>query len=189
MTTDEEDPGMRNLYARHPGGSTGWFIEFGSSYENPHEDGVADAVRRLEQDGALVKGQRVLDLATGSGEVWRALRSLGFPSADLVACDPYTGEAFLARTGHACRPDSFADIAAGSLAGLEFDVVICAYALHLCEGSRLPGVCMALTAVAPELIVVSPHKRPRLSESWGWRLTHDDHDPGFRIRTRRYSSN
>ena len=70
--------------------------------------------------------------------------------------------------------------------GLVFDHVICAYALHLCDVSRLPGVCLALAAASPNLHVITPHKRPVLREAWGWVLEDEHYDPGFRVRTRSY---
>ena len=149
---------------------------------------VAYATEQLVGNGALSVGDRVLDLACGSGEVWRTLRSLGFDADDLTATDPYTAAAFATLTGAACRADSFADIASGSLSsdGLSFDHIICAYALHLCEESRLPGVCLALAAVAPSLHVITPHKRPVLRDAWGWTLADEHYDTGFRVRTRTY---
>jgi SAM-dependent methyltransferase len=180
---------MRDAYARHRGGAEGWYREFGGSYRNPHEDAVAFAVDRLVRTGAVVDGQRVLDLACGSGEVWRTLRAAGFAAESLTACDPFTAVAFEQLNAAPCRADSFADIAAGSLAadGLAFDHVICAYAMHLCEPSRLAGLGRALTTVTPVLHIVTPHKRPVLREDWGWRLTGEHYDAGFRVRTRSYS--
>ena len=178
---------MRNQYSRHPGGAEGWFREFGGQYTNPHEDAVADAVQRLVRSGWMAPGHRVLDLACGSGEVYRTLQGKGFAAEDLTACDPFTQAAFERRTGFVCRTDSFADVAAGSLSEFSFDRVVCAYALHLCEPSRLPAVCLALAMCAPELCVITPHKRPEIAPAWGWQLRKEEYDQGFRIRTRRYT--
>ena len=179
---------MRDAYARHPGGADGWYREFGASYRNPHTDAVTYAVERLVRSGVVAIGHRVLDLACGSGEVWRTLHTLGFPVDDLTATDPYTAVAFETLTRAACRSDSFADIAAGSLLadGLTFDHVVCAYALHLCEPSRLAGVCLALAAVTPKLHIITPHKRPLLREGWGWDLVDEHYDAGYRVRSRMY---
>ncbi len=188
QTDDPAGDGMRDAYARHPGGADGWYREFGPSYRNPHADAVSYAVERLVLAGTVSVGERVLDLACGSGEVWRSLRSLGFPADDLIAADPFTAVAFEATTGSTCRSDSFADVAAGSLTadGMVVDHVICAYALHLCDESRLPGVCLALAAVSPNLHVVTPHKRPVLRDAWGYALVDEHYDAGFRVRTRSY---
>ena len=61
-------------------------------------------------------------------------------------------------------------MAAGALAGRAYGLVVCSFALHLAEASRLPGVCQQLSLVAPTLLVLTPHKRPVIREAWGWRL-------------------
>ncbi|GIL66229.1 hypothetical protein Vafri_19760 [Volvox africanus] len=125
----------------------------------------------------------------------------------ITACDPYTGAAYLQRTGCTAIQWSFEDIADGCLADWDpkmagscgavvppasaagiaatalvphqepayccyphFDLVICSFALHLCDPSRLHGTCTALSIAARWLAVLAPHKRPVLGPELGWQL-------------------
>jgi len=67
--------------------------------------------------GGAVRGARapgrILDLSCGSGEVTSALVSAGIDISRIDACDPFTGDAFLRRTGRAAETWSFEDIAQG----------------------------------------------------------------------------
>lgn len=182
---------IRGQYEAH--GARGYYERFGAEYANPHEAIVASVVTdaivaRLGRPEAGQPAPRVLDLACGSGEVTRALeRLLGWPPEALVACDPYTGEAFEARVGRPAQPWSFEDVAAGALAELpRFDAVVCSFALHLADPSRLPNICWALASVADWLLILTPHKRPELREQWGWRL--DEERVEDRVRLRAYRS-
>ena len=99
--------------------------------------------------------------------------------------DPFTGPAYLARTGRHAEPVDFAAIAAGALAGRSWSTIVCSFALHLVESSRLPALGRRLAELAPTLVVVTPHKRPVFREGWGWKvppveLQHD------RVRLRIY---
>ena len=156
---------IRGQYERL--GVTGFYSEHGDSYANPHETALRGALR-----AAVERWQpdlsRVLDLACGSGEATLALRDLGAPRVDGI--DPYTGAAYLARTGQAAEPLTFEDVAGGALAGRRYSLIVCSYALHLAEPSRLPGIAWALAQVAPALLILTPHKRPVIRAEWGWRL-------------------
>lgn len=173
--------GIRDEYARHPKGAPGFYLDHGAGYRNPHEDAVAAMVEHAQRAGLI--GARVLDLACGSGEVTLALA----PGSAVTACDPYTGAAFTERTGRVCQPWSFADLA-GGVCQERFDTIVCAYALHLCELSWLPSLCLALADLAPTLVVITPHKRPELRPEWGWTLESEHRDPAYRVRLRAYRS-
>lgn len=175
---------IRTAYAEHPDGAAGWYADAGASYRNPHEEGVRAAIVRvlphLRPDGG-----RILDLACGSGEVTLALRDAGVDDADIDGADPFTGAAYRARTGRDASPWSFADLPA-VLAERRWAAIVCSMALHLCEASRLPAVCIALARAAPVVVVVTPHKRPVVRPSWGLALVDEHLDPEWRLRTRRY---
>src|SRR5690606_31740148 len=97
---------------------------------------------------------QVLDLAAGSGEITLALRQATqgrAETATIQGCDPYTGEAYRTRTGSPCEPLSFEAIADGAIRGRRYSCVICSFAMHLVEGSRLPAVCWALSEVTDHL--------------------------------------
>src|SRR4051794_17408381 len=147
---------VRGGYEAH--GVAAYYRRFGAAYRNPHEPAVRRTLR------AAVAAwrpdlSRVLDLAAGSGEATLALRELG--AAEVDGIDPYTAAAYEARTGRPAAALSFEDVAVGALAARPaYSLVVCSFALHLCEPSRLPGVAAALALVSPALLVVTPHKRP-----------------------------
>jgi SAM-dependent methyltransferase len=195
---ENDDLAIRNAYATHLDGADGYYREFGHQYRNPHENGVVAMVARIpamfpEFDLAEAA---VLDLACGSGEVTLALLhpKLGVTPTRVTACDPYTAEAFARRTQthHSTKPGlvaeswSFSDIANGVLGERRFDLIVCAYALHLCEASWLPAVCMALSVASDRLVIITPHKRPEIEPWWGWSLREEYRDPAYRIRLRAY---
>ena len=108
----------------------------------------------------------VLDLAAGSGEATMALREHG--STRIDACDPYLYAQYQRRTGSPCERFSFANVAAGALAGRRYSLVVCSFALHLAEPSRLPAVCQQLGLVSPALLILTPHNRPEIRAEWAW---------------------
>ena len=157
---------IRKAYERH--GVRGYYEQHGARYRNPHEPAVARALAAAVQ-AWQPDLSRVLDLACGSGEATLALRLLGAGHIDGV--DPYTGPAYHARTGQPAEPFSFEAIAAGALAGRSYRLIVCSYALHLLQPSRLPQLAYRLSQLAPALLVLTPHKRPDLRPAWGWTLT------------------
>jgi SAM-dependent methyltransferase len=167
-----EQRGVRAFYETH-----------GADYRNPHEPQVQRcigvAVRRWRPDLS-----RVLDLAAGSGEVTLALRDLGAAHVDGI--DPFTSDPYAARTGQPAERLAFEDVAAGALAGRRYSLIVCSFALHLCEPSRLPAVAQQLGTVAPSLLILTPHKRPVIRPEWGWELTGED--VVERVRARLYRS-
>jgi len=80
----------------------------------------------------------VLDLAAGSGEVTLLLRERGVSRVDGI--DPYTAEAYRQRTNQEAEPLTFADIAAGSLAGRRYSLIVCSFALHLLRKIKAPAI-------------------------------------------------
>jgi hypothetical protein len=156
---------IRHEYEQH--GATGFYRKSGRDYRNPHEPqvrrSIASAVEKWGPDSS-----RVLDLAAGSGEATLALVEVGAKQVDGI--DPYTFEAYERRTGQVAEPFSFEDVAAGALSGRQYSLIVCSFALHLCEPSRLPTLCYQLSLVAPSLLILTPHKRPHLRPQWGWEL-------------------
>ena len=196
--TSPPDAGVRNAYAAHEDGATGYYAESGASYANPHDGGVRqcvhDAIRLWPElfrglvtgDPDDNDGERVLDLSCGAGEVTDALVKAGVPVERVDACDPYTSTAYHRRVGKTCHDWSFEDIARGDLVGRRWKTVICSFAMHLCEKDFLPPLVMMLACSCDALIVLTPHKRPELDPSWGFTLTEERRDATWRIRTRRY---
>jgi hypothetical protein len=156
---------IRTEYETH--GVRAYYEQQGAHYRNPHEAALARAlaaaVRAWQPDLS-----QVLDLACGSGEATLTLRALGAGATHGV--DPYTGRAYLERTGQPAEPLSFEAVAAGALAGRHYSLIVCSYALHLLAPSRLPQLAYALSLLAPGLLVLTPHKHPTLRPEWGWGL-------------------
>lgn len=181
--------GVRDGYAEHPDGADGWYRDNGASYRNPHEDAVGDVLALAVKWWPTVFSGQVLDLSCGSGEATLALRAAGVAAERIEGCDPYTANAYAQRVGRPMQSWSFADIAGGVLVARTYSGIVCSYALHLCEPSRLAGVCLALAAASPALIIVTPHKRPEIGPEHGWELIDDHRDISLRVRLRLYESN
>jgi hypothetical protein len=171
---------IRAAYEKH--GAREFYEQSGARYRNPHEPQIRRSLERAVQTWRPDLS-RVLDLAAGSGEVTLALRDLGAGSVE--GADPYTADAYQARTGNTAEQFSFEDIAAGVLAGRRYSLVACSFALHLCEPSRLPAVAYQLSLVANSLLILTPHKRPHLRPEWGWRLVEEQ--VVERVRCRYYA--
>lgn len=133
---------------------------------------------------------RILDFCCGSGEVTRALIGLGVDGARIDATDPFTHDAFEALcSGRSLLANwTFADVERGAAQRHRWTTVVCSYAFHLCEQSRLAGVCLQLAAVADHLVIVTPHKRPELRETWGFTLHQEVRDTALRVRLRRFDA-
>ncbi|GLC45844.1 hypothetical protein PLESTM_001791400 [Pleodorina starrii] len=184
----------------------------GSAQSAP-PSGSGAAVAAAHQ--APLPGRRQQQARAGAARGPKAAAAAAAAARDVVlpydlqiaACDPYTGAAYLERTGCPALSWSFEDIAEGCLAdwqqqqgetepepkttaattisasaatttsspscrscGPQFDLVVCSFALHLCDPSRLYGTCTALSTAARWLAVLAPHKRPHLGPELGWVL-------------------
>jgi SAM-dependent methyltransferase len=177
--SDEDTPSIHKAYEQH--GVRGFYQHYGEAYRNPHEAAIHLALHTGLSCWQLDLS-RVLDLACGSGEVTLALQALGCTSIEGI--DPYTAEAYRARTGKLAEPVTFEQISEGALEGRRYSLIVCSYALHLLPASRLPVLAYQLHRLAPALIILTPHKRPQLREAWGWRL--EEEIVVARVRARLY---
>lgn len=157
---------IRAAYETH--GVRAYYEGFGATYRNPHEAAIRTALRKAIAEWHLDLTGTVLDLACGSGEVTLLLRELG--SAHVQGIDPYTSAAYLERTGQPAERYTFEDIAAGALLGRRYGLIVCSFALHLVDESRLPLLAYQLAALSDTLLILTPHKRPHLKPEWGWQL-------------------
>ena len=180
-TRPTAEPSVRAGYEKH--GAENYYRRFGRDYRNPHEPAVRASLRVATQTWPLDL-THVLDLAAGSGEATLGLIELGAARVD--ATDPYTHEAYESRVGRPAERLGFADVAAGALAGRRYSLVVCSFALHLCETSRLPAVAYQMSLIAPHLLVLTPHKRPEIRPVWGWLPSGER--VVERVRTRWYRS-
>lgn len=176
------DDSIRARYEAH--GATAYYREHAQHYRNPHEPEVRHAIGLAVAKWKL-NLSRVLDLAAGTGEATLALRELNAKCID--ACDPYLFAQYEQRVGQRCGRLSFEDIAAGALAGRTYDLIVCSFALHLAEPSRLPRICYELARVSPTLLIVTPHKRPDIRREWGWNRS--DELIWAKVRCRLYQRN
>src|SRR5262249_50758425 len=101
-------------------------------------------------------------------------------------CDPYLFEQYQERTGKTAERFSFEDAAAGALSGRSYSLIVCSFALHLADASRLPAICLQLSQISPTLLLLTPHKKPQIREQWGWKLAGEF--VWARVRCRRYTS-
>ncbi len=155
---------IRPAYEEH--GVTGFYQQFGSSYRNPHETIIQSLLKRVSLEWKLDLSN-VLDLACGSGEVTLVLQELG---ANVSGIDPYTFEAYLERTKLKAENFTFNDIANGLLEGRAYSLIVCSFALHLVEVSKLPMLMFQLAQITNTLVILTPHKRPQIKLEWGWNL-------------------
>lgn len=181
MTKDSPKEPIRRRYEQL--GARGYYEQHGREYRNPHEPIVRE-VLTVAVDRWALDLRSVLDLACGSGEVTLRLRELG--AAEIRGIDPYTCEAYQARTGSPAEALSFEQIAGGALAGRRHSLIVCSFAMHLIATSWLPALLLQLATVAPALLILTPHKRPAIRPAWGWRL--DDELLHERVRARIYAA-
>jgi SAM-dependent methyltransferase len=174
---------IRGEYERH--GATEYYDSFGSTYRNPHEAIVGKCLRFAVEQWKMDL-TTVLDLAAGSGEATLVLRELGAGRIDGV--DPFTADAYFARTGVVAERFTFAQIAAGEMSGRRYGLIVCSFALHLCEPSRLAGFMYELGAIGADLLIITPHKRPEIRQSWGWEKVGENIIERVRIRRYRRSA-
>ncbi|GFZ48803.1 hypothetical protein JCM24511_06552 [Saitozyma sp. JCM 24511] len=99
-----------------------------------------------------------------------------FPPIQVTATDPYTSPAYTERTSRPCHPLSFNSLSASELPpntqpdseGVVWDMIFCSFALHLVPPQELFPLCYELATKARWLVVIAPHKKPELKETWGW---------------------
>jgi SAM-dependent methyltransferase len=172
---------IRPAYEEH--GVTGFYQQYGSRYRNPHETILQSLLKKVVLEWQLDLG-KVLDLACGSGEATLVLQELG---GVVSGIDPYTFEAYLERTKLQAEQFSFDDIANGILEGRNYSLIVCSFALHLVEISKLPMLMFQLAQVSDTLLILTPHKRPHIKPQWGWKLEAEVLEDRVRARLYRTS--
>ncbi|HEY2587317.1 MAG TPA: class I SAM-dependent methyltransferase [Tepidisphaeraceae bacterium] len=181
MTKRGEPRAIRHEYEAH--GVSSFYRTQGSAYRNPHEPQIARSLEIAIKEWQMDLS-RVLDLAAGSGEATLPLRNLGAGLIDGI--DPFTFDAYQERTGQIAGRVTFEQIAAGALAGRGYTLIVCSFAMHLVEPSRLPHLAMQLSLVGDRLLILTPHKRPAIRGEWGWRF--EGERVVQRVRSRLYRS-
>lgn len=179
MSKTEPQPShIRPAYEQH--GVTGFYQQFGVQYRNPHETVIQSLLKKVVLEWQLDLA-KVLDLACGSGEATLVLQELG---ANVTGIDPYTFEAYLERTKLEAERLTFDEIANGILEGRAYSLIVCSFALHLVEISKLPTLLYQLGQITETLVILTPHKRPQIKPIWGWNLQSEVLED--RVRARLY---
>lgn len=166
---------IRDLYSEM--GVAEFYERCGGEYLNPHFDSLSKAVKVTSINWELDLSH-TLDLCCGGGEITSVL------DCD-VGCDPYTHELYRKNTNKPCFEHNFDDIMHGKLEG-NYSTIICSYALHLVDKSKLPQIIWQLSQKCEWFLIVSPNKKPEIKEEWGMTLA--NHAYMNRIRLRLYKS-
>lgn len=152
------------------------------SYENPHERIIQTHLLSLIKNKTLTRNQKILDLCCGTGQVTSFLNKQSFHFIE--GCDPYTNIEYQKRTNKKAYNFNFKQIGTGSISNKKYDVVICSFALHLCDKNLLPQVLFQLSLISKKLIIITPHKKPNIDVYW----TEDKSYKINRVTTKVYSN-
>lgn len=148
---------IRNAYSAM--GVTEYYSNHARNYSNPHEPIIRHHVTHWMV--GYSPDISILDLCCGSGEVTRQLQTLGYDN--VIGNDPYTHELYRTNTGNPCWTMDFKHIATRGLP-TKFDLVVCSFAMHLCDVSMLPSVLYQLAIQSTTLLVITPNKRPNIDQ-------------------------
>ena len=163
---EKVDKSIRDQYADQ--GVENFYREHGHDYVNPHYPQIKQL---LKQNQHRIDYSSVLDFCCGGGEVTAVLEGLGFP--DTTGCDPFTQRAFKKNTLKKALTFDFSDVIRGKLTG-DFSSVICSFAMHLCPPEQLFLLCYYLFQASPQIVIITPHKRPALENLDGVELEFED---------------
>lgn len=177
-------PSIRPLYDEF--GAEGYYQSHADSYGNPHVDQIEKLLERnfhrFDCSGA------VLDFSAGGGEVSAKLLQLG--ASNVVGCDPFTFGLYEKKIGSPCLRFSFKDVIRNGLPDT-YTLIICSFAMHLCPPKDLFSLVWNLLQAAPELVVVTPHKRPELEQFQGIEMAWSDvveNERGKKVRMKAYKT-
>lgn len=148
---------LRSLYKKH--GFIKYYEHEAKDYSNPHAPIIAKGLTKVIDEWNLPRNN-ILDLASGNGLVTKLLTELD--CSNITSVDPYLGSSDTLRY-------SFDDIT-NLIFNQQFSLTICCFALHLLESSKLPSFLYSLREMSPQLLIISPHKRPVIKDAYN--LTH-----------------
>lgn len=156
---------IRDKYQKY--GVNNFYKKYGNTYYNPHENQINKSIKWVDGNWDI-DFSNVLDLAAGSGEVTISLMGCGYKNIDAV--DPFTSELYIERTGNYCKPISFDDITFDGGIKRYYSTIICSFAMHLYEPSKIPLLVWELSQKCDNLLILSPHKKPLIKSEWGLKL-------------------
>ncbi len=151
-----------------------YYASHGETYINPHEIYIAEL---LVKNKNRIDYNKVLDLSCGSGEVTRALQTLGYKN--MLGCDPFTAKLYCEKTACHCLDYAFTDFLLPQILTnphfeTPFSSIICSFALHLASEKILYSFVQAMWQLSDTLIIITPHKRPVLEKLQNTQLVFDD---------------
>jgi 2-polyprenyl-3-methyl-5-hydroxy-6-metoxy-1,4-benzoquinol methylase len=150
-----------------------YYETYSDVYENPHFPYITTL---LKQNTHRIDYTQVLDLSAGGGEVSMILKDLGHPNT--TGTDPFTHQLYQKQLHTQCYQYSFEDIIKGKSDQANwppFSAIICSFAMHLCPEKQLYPLTQKLFTHSPQIIIITPHKRPALEKLSGVTLEFDDH--------------
>jgi hypothetical protein len=162
---------IRSSYEKY--GVDDYYQTFGNEYSNPHIDRLTESLNIVNHSWKL-NTVNSLDLCAGGGEITSVLGCT-------EGCDPYTHELYRKNTGNNCYEYSFDDIMHGKLTK-KYDTIICSYALHLAEPSKLPQIIYQLSCICKTFLLITPNKKPLIKNEWGMRLNNEAYINGIRFK-------
>jgi len=181
-TDSNNQKAIRNRYNEL--GVNEFYKKHGADYTNPHFSYIQSLI---ENNYHRIDCTRVLDFCCGSGEVSLVLKKLGFSTTQ--GSDPFTQKAYQKNLRKKCLNYSFEDIIKGELKET-YSSVISSFAMHLCEEEQLYPLTHQLLNAAPQLVIITPHKRPLLEKIDGIELIFEDYVltfKGKKVRLKSYA--
>lgn len=162
---------IRNKYSEL--GVDEYYKLHGNDYVNPHLEKLTSAVGTIKHFWKL-DSSNSLDLCCGSGEITSV-----FDCTE--GCDPYTYESYIEKTGKPCMRFTFDDIMHGKL-DKKYKTIVCSYALHLADQSKLPQIVYQLSRICDNFLLITPNKKPEIKEEWGMECVNNAYLHGIRIK-------
>lgn len=172
-----EKLGVEDYYKRHA-----------YNYSNPHFEQIRELLVNNTKDNTdyTIDYSNVMDFCAGAGEVTLVLQELGFPNT--IGCDPFTHKVYRRKTKRPCLRLDFKSVIRHQLEG-KYSAIICSFGMHLCPPKELYPLVFELFQHAPQLVIITPHKRPILEELTGVQKVHEDFaltERGKKVRLKVY---
>ncbi len=174
---------LRTAYEKK--GVEAYYQQNALAYQNPHEEQVTELILR---NAERVDYSQALDLCAGGGEVSKVWKDLGH--TNFLASDAYTHKLYAKKLKKPCAAYSFDDFLRGNFEFPHtFSSIVCSFALHLCPEEWLFTVTENLFVYSPNIVIITPHKRPELENIGNCRLDFEDFvltSRGKKVRLKSY---
>lgn len=149
---------IRNQYAQL--GVDNYYKTNADIYQNPHEAIITSLISQsLDR---IDYGESVYDLCCGNGLVTKLLnQNIKF----IKGIDPYMATQYREQTGKDCFELNFKQMSQ-NINLPKVNTIVCSFALHLCPESLLPNVLYNLSQLAQQLVIITPNKKPNITQFW-----------------------